>query len=277
MKILLPTDFSKTAEKALNYAIDSFNRKDSVFILYHTFMPLQSGLYSDLKCKEENLLEQNKIQDMLREKAEKLLVINKNLRINIYVDTGNEERRILKYAELIKADLIVMGTTGASGLKAKLIGSITSVVMTKSNCPVIGVPEKYKPKALNRIAYCSNYRLEDVRALKYIINLVQTLNFEIQIWHFDESKNKKNANDKIREDLQEVLAKMFSKNKITYHLTVTANLHAALEKLSAKKSVDMIAMTTYPRSNFFQNLVNASLTKRVAYHTKIPLLTIPAT
>lgn len=85
--------------------------------------------------------------------AAKVIVYNTNADIKIFVDRGKEERGILNYARNSKANLIVVGTTGATGLKEKQIGSVTAGIMSKSGCPVIGIPEKYKPCILKEIAF----------------------------------------------------------------------------------------------------------------------------
>jgi nucleotide-binding universal stress UspA family protein len=46
---------------------------------------------------------------------------------------------ILEYAEEKNIDLIVVGTTGRSGFKKLLLGSVASSVVTYAHCPVIVV------------------------------------------------------------------------------------------------------------------------------------------
>jgi nucleotide-binding universal stress UspA family protein len=44
---------------------------------------------------------------------------------------------IVNYAESKKADLIIIGTKGTSGIKRLLLGSVASGVVTHSKCPVL--------------------------------------------------------------------------------------------------------------------------------------------
>ncbi|MDC1211866.1 universal stress protein [bacterium] len=47
-------------------------------------------------------------------------------------------------ANINKADLIVMGTTGATGFKEIMLGSVASGVIQHAHCPVLAVPNSEK-------------------------------------------------------------------------------------------------------------------------------------
>lgn len=276
MKILIPTDFSKTADIALQYAVDSFNNSDTTFILYHSFMPFESEFYSHKKSEEENNHEETELRKKLKQKAYTFLLKNIKLDLEVFVDRGIGERNILRYARSHKVELIVMGTTGATGLKEKLVGSVTANVMNKSSCPVIGIPEKYKSASLRKIAFCSNYQLDDISALKYLIILSKNTHAEIQIWHFHKKGAGADSENNLSSEYKTIIGKFFVNNKFTFHFPGTDNIQDALDKLSGRKDLDMIALITHKRKGFFNALLDKSLTKTVAYHTKIPLLAIPS-
>ncbi len=276
MKILVPTDFSKTADKAFQYALESFNNADTTFILYHSFMPFESGFSSTQKSQEDNDRAEDELSEMLKQKVAKFTAANKSADVSIFVDRGIGERGIVNYAKNINADLIVMGTTGATGLKEKLIGSVTANIMSKSDCPVIGVPENYKPGKLKEIAFCSNYQLRDISALKFLLELTKKFKANIQIWHFHKMEVNTEHENKLAEDYMTMVKKIFGSKKITFHFSHTGNIQNALDKLSESKDLDMITLITHRRKGFFNALLDKSLTMKVAYHTKVPLLVFPA-
>jgi nucleotide-binding universal stress UspA family protein len=49
----------------------------------------------------------------------------------------------------------------------------------------------------------------------------------------------------------------------------------AIDKYCNKNEVDMIAMFSYPKS-FVEKILRRSVTKRMAFHSIIPILAIPA-
>ena len=57
-------------------------------------------------------------------------------------EIGNPVREILHVAASLPADLIVMGTHGASGFEHLVLGSVTEKVFRKAGCPVMTVPPR---------------------------------------------------------------------------------------------------------------------------------------
>ena len=49
----------------------------------------------------------------------------------------------------------------------------------------------------------------------------------------------------------------------------------SIEKYASENDVDMLVMVTYQRS-FWDRIFHPSITRRMSYHTHIPLLAIPA-
>jgi nucleotide-binding universal stress UspA family protein len=67
----------------------------------------------------------------------KLNAIEKNIQIKKEITSSiNIAGGILAYAEENNIDLIVIGTTGRSGFKRLLLGSVVSHVVTYAHCPV---------------------------------------------------------------------------------------------------------------------------------------------
>jgi hypothetical protein len=72
------------------------------------------------------------------------------------VKIGDPIDEIIDAAQKCKSQLIVMGTHGASGLKRILFGSNTSNVISKSNIPVLAIPQRYRFKKINSIVYATD-------------------------------------------------------------------------------------------------------------------------
>jgi nucleotide-binding universal stress UspA family protein len=158
IKILLPTDFSKASLNAIEYALDFASGSNVTLVFYHSFIPFDSVLAG---AREKNREETIKVEQELKNRIEKLKVkMNENfpdVAIETCIDKGAESREIISYSEKNKIDLIVMGTKGASGLKEVLIGSVTSAIIDKSECPVLAVPSDYKFKSIQKILMPTNY------------------------------------------------------------------------------------------------------------------------
>jgi nucleotide-binding universal stress UspA family protein len=60
--------------------------------------------------------------------------------VDVIVDVGEPAAEILARAAVSQADVIVMGTHGASGFEHLLLGSVTEKVLRRAPCPVLTVP-----------------------------------------------------------------------------------------------------------------------------------------
>ena len=128
--ILCPTDFSILADSAIHYAVKMAVFFDASLILYHCFIPFESGFYPLRSSNQENLDTKTILTNHLTAIMNSIVDKNPSLSITIHVDQGPEGIKITEFCKKKKIDLIVMGTKGASGLKDKLIGSFSAEVMT---------------------------------------------------------------------------------------------------------------------------------------------------
>ncbi|WP_268989151.1 universal stress protein [Methanosarcina barkeri] len=63
---------------------------------------------------------------------------------------GNTAEKILDFAENQKVDMIVIGSTGKSGVKRFMLGSVSEKVVRNSKIPVLIVHQRVKPKSFVR-------------------------------------------------------------------------------------------------------------------------------
>ncbi len=144
-KILVATDGSKTAWKAIEYAVELAKQTDatitvlavidkSLFVT-RSIPPMMTSTH--LREPLEDYLRQVAETDF--EKAERLFR-KKSVRSRKVIRTGHPVEEILKEAQKSKADLIVVGSHGRSALKAAVLGSVAFGVIHKdTKIPVLVV------------------------------------------------------------------------------------------------------------------------------------------
>ncbi len=135
-KLLVPTDFSEHAENALRVAVEIAKKRNSEIYLLHSIeLPVnlatgssEGGLPQSLfymKLAEKRFSEFRK-RDYLKD-----IVIHETVGLNeIYKD-------IDETCKNNNIDLIVMGSSGASGFKEMFVGSNTEKVVRTSDVPVL--------------------------------------------------------------------------------------------------------------------------------------------
>jgi nucleotide-binding universal stress UspA family protein len=142
-KILLPTDGSRTAQKAANYAVDLAKKvKASVIVLSVIDKGGMIGQTIPARKTARHILEP--IEDYLKEAAEgfagTIIKICRENRVKseTVVVEGHPVEEILKAAKRYKADLIILGSHGRSALAAALLGSVAyGVIHKESKTPVL--------------------------------------------------------------------------------------------------------------------------------------------
>ena len=141
MKILTPTDFSKSAEHAMNYAFQLAGKLKASVQIYN-FVGI--SIYSSdvpIAFPSEDELKKNASEGV--NKIKKAMMFRyPDIKVDTDVQTGINfpEDAILNEETTCKADLIIMGTRGG-GLR-QLLGSNTAMVMENANCPVIAFPDR---------------------------------------------------------------------------------------------------------------------------------------
>jgi universal stress protein A len=143
--ILVPHDFSSAANHAAAVARDEAKTHGARIVLVHVIdLPYQiAGDQAFVPGETENM----SVRDYVGRGAEKHLddiaarLAKDGVTPTKIIRYGRAHDEIVKCAEEQKADLIVMGTHGRTGLAHLLVGSVTERVVRTSKVPVLTVPQ----------------------------------------------------------------------------------------------------------------------------------------
>src|ERR1035441_7453332 len=156
--ILVPTDHSINAHKAAKYAI-AIAQKSGAKITFLNIYYLPTYIKdAPTDPVSEEILKQEANDEMEIFKKEHLSE-NIVIEMNCVLKVGNIVEQIVACANEINADLIVMGTKGASGVAGVLLGSNTQDVIEKTDIPVLAVPLMSHRLEFKNIIFATNYRM----------------------------------------------------------------------------------------------------------------------
>jgi nucleotide-binding universal stress UspA family protein len=144
--ILHPTDFSKHAEYGFELACALARDYGAGLILCHVKQPpaVAFGEFGALPPEAPDSLE------ALRDKLAAVRPADPKVAVPLRVIVeGDPATEIARIARENKADLIVIGTHGRTGLGRLLMGSVAEVVMRKATCPVLTVKTPLAEPAAN--------------------------------------------------------------------------------------------------------------------------------
>jgi nucleotide-binding universal stress UspA family protein len=139
-RILMPTDFSSCADRALRYAADLAQAFSSEIILLHVFdSRVVDSLFNMKKMSGEEAREAMLKVAKKRMKKLRKADFTKGLKLSEHYADGFPPRVVPQVAEEMEVDLIVMGTHGDTGLAQLLYGSTAEGVVRRAPCPVLTV------------------------------------------------------------------------------------------------------------------------------------------
>jgi nucleotide-binding universal stress UspA family protein len=272
--ILIPTDFSANANNALEYAAEISHHAGASLHLLHVYTPIvsRSNIISALITDE--------VEDAKKEALDKLQVFRTTLEseypgisCQTSVSVGEAVEEILVATKSINADLIIMGTLGASNLARTLFGSNTAAVIEKSVCPVLCVPAGSTFQVPKRILFATNFSYDDIQGVIKLVSIAKPFKSEIMVGHVDTSTEEDG------EDGEEASMQKFVKEvelatnypKFTQKIVSDHNVSMGLDLIIQESEVDLVALSTHKR-NFFEKFYNPSLTKKISLYSNIPIL-----
>jgi nucleotide-binding universal stress UspA family protein len=293
-EILCPVDFSEFSKRAVDHALVLARWYDSAVTLLHVQpivvpLPLAPEIPPTLILTPE-------YRAQLTESLQKLAGDAQGVRMRYELREGTAAREICEAATEIGADLLVIGTHGASGFEHLLLGSVTERVLRKADCPVLTVPRAapgalHEPPFFKRILCATDFSDCSRRALEYALSLAQEADGCLTVAHVFELEGSlpENWREKLTPpsvrraliDLEheriEQLARAVPADANTYCTVDTVmgrgTPYKEILRLAAEKRVDLIVMGLHGR-NAADVLFFGSTTNQVVRQASCPVLTI---
>jgi universal stress protein A len=137
-KILFPTDFSHTGDKALDLATSLARQRDAVLLIVHVEEPPAAYGGGEMYYGMPDPATED-LKKMLSE----IVPNDPQVRHEHRLITGDPATAIARVAEEEGAELIVMGTHGRTGLLRLLMGSVAEAVVRRAPCPVLTLKQPH--------------------------------------------------------------------------------------------------------------------------------------
>ncbi|WP_142786300.1 universal stress protein [Changchengzhania lutea] len=274
-KILLPTDFSKNAWHAINYALKLYKDDYCDFYILNVFsatsdvikslisMEPGSELYETTKAASESELAQ--VLDMLAYRD------HKNPKHHFKpISTFNDVIEAIKnIVEEKDIEMIIMGTKGKTNSRGVAYGSTAINVMEKvRNCPVIVVPESAKHDLPKEIVFPTSFKTHlKKRELNYLIDIAKKCKSSIKILHVSEEDNL----DKKQLSNKKLLEEYFEDINHSYHTLSHIDVATAINCFVESRASDMVTFIN-KKHVFFGSILTHPLVKNIGRDSKVPIL-----
>ena len=139
--ILVPTDFSEPAQKALDYSVELAEKLGAKVKVIHAFeLPLVGFPDGTMTITAEmatriTVAAQRALDDIVAKYE------GRDVELETSLVQGDPREAVAESAKKLGADLIVMGTHGRRGIARALIGSVAESVVRTSSIPVLTLRE----------------------------------------------------------------------------------------------------------------------------------------
>jgi nucleotide-binding universal stress UspA family protein len=276
--LLFPTDFSEAANRAFIYALKLADKLDASIVTLHVFArPDISGL-SHIPRSLEEVYENIDLEvlDEYRKAVPGMDTIQQengmgHVNVTHTMHEGDTVKVIIERAAAENAGLIVMGTTGARGLKEILLGSVAGEVLENAPCPVLAVPEQAVfDGVLDNIAFTTTFSEEDERGLRKVLALLGTFKPNIHCINVDLAHTASYLHKQ-----EAFMAKFEDVDDMSVHVLDGTDFSTTLTDFLETSTIDLLVMVTHKRT-FWDELFNYSKTKTLSYHSSTPIMSLPS-
>lgn len=267
--ILLPTDFSSNARNALKYALQFFGSGNH-FILLNTWQAPYTP--PEVLISVEDILMKASKQGLDNElNTVKAMQIADSNTFETVSQFGNLVDILNAVAREKKADYVVMGTQGASGLREALLGSNSAAAAKSINCPLLMVPSNIEFKNLQNIVFAADYKhIEKQDSLATLAALAKTTDAEITILNVLDKGKITDVNQGY-EGLK--IDHLFNGIKHAYSFIENEDKAAGIDEYLHTNNPDLLVMIER-KTGFFKSIFHRSITKQMAFHTHVPMLVL---
>ena len=283
-KILVPVDYSECSNFACRYAANIACKLGAQIKLLHAYytpsfdlielsgtVQIQSQLKEEVTVNLEKTERETAAQFISEFKKQIAECNPENLDITFEVFPGLPEEEIISFCSSYEPDLVIMGTHGKDRAKT-IMGSVTESIIRKLTFPVLAIPEKYsfaEEKKIKSLMYVTEFGESDFLSIKKLMNLMSQLELTIHCVHIGVEEGEW---DRIKMDgLKEYFKNVYGKNEVECGWVHSKKLLSDINEYVQDKKINILSLTTRQRG-ILDKLFKADLTRKLFYHTNIPLL-----
>ncbi|TQO37067.1 nucleotide-binding universal stress UspA family protein [Arenibacter algicola] len=271
-RILCPTDFSKNAQNAIEYAVKLFKNETCVFYILNTYnaepYTMELAIARDLEeFRKKSIGGLRVILEWLSHDDN-----SRNHEFHVVSECGNLLDIIKTMVDKQDIEMVVMGTQGATNSRIEICGSQTVLAMEEiRNCPVLAIPSKTIYKEIKEIVFPTDYRTTfKRREFQYLVDIAKMSNSSIVVLNV---VNKNESLDEDQVNNKNLLKDYFEDLDYSFHTLKNNDVQAAINSFIESRGSDMVSFINR-RHSFFGMILSRPMVKNLNYHTGIPVLAL---
>ena len=260
---IVPTDFSDTSKNAAMFAASALaGVADAHVILYNVFY----GSYDDRKTIMETALESIKAD---------MNAIAPSLKITCFAEQDNKAsfvEAIDRLARHQSADMVIMGITGSTKLEQIFIGGNALDLVNKASFPVMVIPPDAIFTGIKNVMFTSDFKdvekTTPATPLQAILNLFNPFVHVVNV----DSEHYVELTEEYKAERAKIDAMLEGYNHEFYFIRLF-DFTEAINAFAEDYKIDLI-LTVPRRHSFLGSLFSGRHTKKMAYHSHVPMIAI---
>jgi len=270
--ILFPSDFSHVATHAYRFALHLASAINARIVYAHIFHPVPL----ELNVTPKNISRALEAEDtelairLLGQHAKRMaLEVGVNVPIEPVLKYGYAIEELTHLANELGPDLLIMGTTGASNAIENWLGSTTTALMERVNCPVMAIPEAATFHPIKHIIYATDLHEGGERFLYTLSNTAHQLGASLERIHV--LTHALSEADRI--NLEDRYGTLLAFADMPLRVVEGKNIPDGLTSYAENHKVDLIALSPQKHSLWHQ-LWHSSQTCKLLLHSTVPVLAV---
>lgn len=271
-KLLVPTDFSDTSKNAALFAAQmAADIQNATIVLIHVSDKITGG--SDGSPLTEDDDDRRVILSQALGQLKDELLAVANVPIEFVMEKGTSlVDNLSRYVRHQGIDLVVMGITGATRLEQIFMGSNTLEMAKESACPVLIIPPDAKYRKIKNVVLASDFKEVDttipLSPLKATLDLFKPTLHIVNV----DSEHYVELTDEYKAERSK-LETMLKNYAPEFYFIRQYDFFDAISQFAEDKNIDLIVTVPRERS-FLSGLFKTSHTKKLAYHSHVPIIAI---
>ncbi|AOW09147.1 universal stress protein [Flavobacterium gilvum] len=269
-KILIPTDFSKYADEAIEVGAQIAKKNGSEIILIH--MLELPGQMNDAITGATSIPEVM----LFKRKAEETLKSIKNrpylngIKITEVVRLDGAYQGINNYIKHNHMDLIIMGSHGSAGINEIIIGSNTEKVVRQSETPVLVIKNKVNEFNVQNIVFASDFSKDIKKPFQKVLDFNKLFESKLKLVMIC-TPNSFKSTTAARKIVSDFVSD-FDMPEYTFEIHNESNIEKGILNYADEKNADLIALCTHGRTGL-SHFFTGSISEDLVNHATKPVLT----
>lgn len=278
-KIVVPTDFSKLSENALDVALDIARRTNGAVFLLNVMSTNKNYSFSSMGggVADQSISEDDRFILELHRTNERRLkeVISRHRHGDVpvypFIELDDLDEGVNHFVERLHCDLVVMGTSGENTVTEYFEGNHTERVIRITHIPVLTIREPVKNFEVKNIVFATDLKTVAKEGVDQIEKFATFYGATVHMVHV--------SND----DPEKVMKKMeaFAEEHETSHqvpeLTINplkgSNVEETILNFAREKNAEIVAAVNHGRRGLLHLFVGG-LSEKLVRDSEVPVFTV---